>query len=84
MLDKVAMILAAGLWCCAGPAFAEEPDWSEYRTVLAQVKPGTKNGINLMLVDYPAIKANGSLDKAYYGSGHRLIINWPSRSTMRL
>ncbi len=45
--------------------FAEEPNWSTYKQVLSHVKPGTKNGVELMLVDYPAIKSDGSLDKAY-------------------
>lgn len=45
------------------PVHAEEPDWSAYRTVLNHVKPGSKNGVKLMLVDYPAVRANGSLDK---------------------
>lgn len=45
--------------------FAEEPDWSAYRQVLRHVKPGSKNGVELMLVDYPAIKSDGSLAKAY-------------------
>lgn len=45
--------------------FAEEPSWASYKTVLSHIKPGSKNDVALMLVDYPAIKANGSLDKAY-------------------
>lgn len=47
------------------PAHAEELDWNAYRTVLSHVKPGSKNGVKLMLADYPAVRANGSLDKAY-------------------
>ncbi|MDZ4152146.1 DUF547 domain-containing protein [Methylicorpusculum sp.] len=57
--------LSVSLLVFAGNALAEEPDWSDYRAVLAHVKPGTKNGVKLALVDYPGIKANGSLDKTY-------------------
>jgi len=65
MFNKVLSILLAGLIVISGLASAEEPDWNDYRAVLTHVKPGTKNGIKLMLVDYPALKANGSLEKAY-------------------
>lgn len=44
---------------------AAEPDWSAYQEVLAHVKPGSKHGVELMLVDYPAVKQNGSLERAY-------------------
>lgn len=56
------------VWCLAlsaGWASAEEPDWSQYRAVLSHVRPGVKNGVSLMKVDYAEIKRNGSLDKAY-------------------
>lgn len=46
-------------------AAAEEPDWSVYRSVLNHVRPGVKNGVSLMRVDYAAIISDGSLDKAY-------------------
>ncbi|MGR8934235.1 MAG: hypothetical protein ACU837_07585 [Gammaproteobacteria bacterium] len=46
-------------------AVAEEPDWSSYRAVLQYVKAGQKHGVSLMLVDYPLINSNGSLDKIY-------------------
>lgn len=65
MFNKVLSILLAGLIFISGLASAEEPDWNDYRAVLTQVKPGTKNGIELMLVDYPALKAYENLDKAY-------------------
>lgn len=48
-----------------GWAVAEEPDWSLYRSVLSHAQPGVKNGVNLMQVDYAAIRHNGSLEKAY-------------------
>lgn len=56
-----------GLWLLTQvhPALAAEPDWNAYRQILSQVKPGHKHGVALMLVDYPAIKANGSLEQAY-------------------
>lgn len=44
---------------------AAEPDWNAYRHVLGHVKPGHKNGVALMLVDYPALNDNGSLEGAY-------------------
>lgn len=65
MIVKVSSILLSTLLTISVLAHAEEPDWSGYRAVLNHVKPGSKNGVKLMLVDYPAIKANGSLDKAY-------------------
>jgi len=46
---------------------ADEPDWTSYQAVLTHVKPGVKDGISLMLVDYQAIKTNGGLEKAYQG-----------------
>lgn len=61
---KVSLILLSTLLTISVLAHAEEPDWSDYQAVLSHVKPGSKNGVKLMLVDYPAIKANGSLDKA--------------------
>lgn len=67
MCIKVASILLVALlmMTASAPTRAEEPDWSGYRSVLSHIKPGRKNGVQLMLVDYPAIKANGSLDKTY-------------------
>jgi len=65
MLMKILAACLINLLWFAGQAQAAEPDWSDYRVVLNHVKPGNKNGVKLMLVDYPAIKANGSLDKAY-------------------
>jgi len=65
MFNKVLSILQIGLIFISGLASAEEPDWNDYRAVLTHVKAGTKIGVKLMLVDYPALKANGSLDKAY-------------------
>ncbi|ESS66728.1 hypothetical protein MGMO_177c00190 [Methyloglobulus morosus KoM1] len=49
----------------SGNTLALEPDWSSYKAVLGHVKPGSKNGAPLMLMDYTAIKSDGSLDKAY-------------------
>jgi hypothetical protein len=46
-------------------AVAAEPDWVHYKAVLKHVDQGVKNGVILNLVDYQAIKAEGSLDKAY-------------------
>ncbi|WP_305907849.1 DUF547 domain-containing protein [Methylomarinum sp. Ch1-1] len=47
------------------PVAAEEPDWNDYRSVLKHVKPGLKNGVKLMQVDYAALNSDGSLEKAY-------------------
>lgn len=65
MMHKLLTVMLAGQLWFADTVRAEEPNWSTYKTVLTRVKPGTRNGVNLMLVDYPAIKADGSLDKAY-------------------
>ncbi|MGR8942325.1 MAG: hypothetical protein ACU83V_08625 [Gammaproteobacteria bacterium] len=65
MFKKILAACMLSLPWLGGQALAVEPDWSAYQTVLNHVKPGNKNGIKLMLVDYPAIKADGSLDKAY-------------------
>lgn len=46
-------------------ALAEEPDWASYQQVLNHAKPGVKNGVALMQVNYQAIIANGDLNKAY-------------------
>lgn len=58
-------LLLIGLLVTSLNGFAEEPNWSTYKQVLSHVKPGTKNGVELMLVNYPAIKSDSSLDKAY-------------------
>ncbi|MBE0434798.1 MAG: DUF547 domain-containing protein [Methylomicrobium sp.] len=42
-----------------------EPDWTDYHAVLEHIRPGNKNGVSLMLVDYKTIRDNGSLDRAY-------------------
>lgn len=65
MFNSKSLALSVGLLFWAGNTLAEEPDWSDYQAVLTHVKPGTKNGVKLALVDYPAIKADGRLDKAY-------------------
>ncbi len=54
-----------GLMLLIANAFAQEPDWASYQSVLKHVEPGVKNGVSLMLVDYQAIKLNRSLDRAY-------------------
>jgi hypothetical protein len=65
MRHKTITWLIAGLLFSAWSAYAQEPDWTSYQTLLKHVKPGSKNNVSLMLVDYSAIKNNGSLDKAY-------------------
>ena len=65
MLCKKSLLLTISLLFPAWNAVAEEPDWKSYQAVLDHVKPGLKNGVSLMQADYPAIKASGSLDKAY-------------------
>lgn len=46
-------------------AHGAEPDWTDYSAVLEHIRPGNKNGVSLMLVDYKTIRDNGSLDRAY-------------------
>ncbi len=46
-------------------AHGTEPDWTDYNAVLEHIRPGNKNGVSLMLVDYKTIRDNGSLDRAY-------------------
>lgn len=58
-------IVIIGFICYAWAVSAEEPDWTAYQAVLKHVKPGEKNGVQVALVDYSTIIANGSLDKAY-------------------
>jgi len=65
MLIIKKIVLAINLLFLVTQVVAEEPDWTSYQTVLKQVKPGKKNGVSLMQVDYQAIKTNGSLNKAY-------------------
>jgi hypothetical protein len=64
-MRKTVVLLLIYLSFYALSALAEEPDWSNYRELLKQMKAGQKNGVTLMLVDYPAIKSNGSLVKVY-------------------
>lgn len=65
MILKASLLLISLFLLSPVPVLAEEPDWNNYRAVLNHVKPGNKNDVKLMLVDYPAIKVDGSLDKAY-------------------
>ena len=65
MMYIKSIILAFGLLFSTWHAAAEEPDWTSYQAVLSHVKPGQKNGISLMLVDYPTLKSTHILDKAY-------------------
>lgn len=59
------LIFVLSVLSSIGSAAAGEPDWTHYKMVLKNVKQGVKNGVILNLVDYQAIKAEGSLDKAY-------------------
>ncbi|MDZ4152841.1 DUF547 domain-containing protein [Methylicorpusculum sp.] len=65
MFNSKSLALFISLFVMTGNTLAEEPDWSDYRAVLTHVKPGIKNGVKLSLVDYPTIKADNHLDKAY-------------------
>jgi hypothetical protein len=47
-------LLTVGLLFSVWNTAAEEPDWTNYQAVLKHVKQGRKNGMSLMLVDYPA------------------------------
>ena len=44
---------------------AKTPDWNVYAEILQTVKQGKKNGVELALVDYQALKKNGKLDAVY-------------------
>ncbi len=44
---------------------AQQPDWTDYEQVLSHLKSGKKHDIDLILVDYPSIRAEGSLQRAY-------------------
>jgi hypothetical protein len=65
MMNKKSLLFVVGLLFFSLTANAAEPEWSSYKVVLGHVKPGSKNGVSLVRVDYPAIKAEGDLDKAY-------------------
>lgn len=66
MFDKTARLCIAMLCFVSWNATAAEPDWSSYHSLLSShVQPGTKHGVALMLVDYAAIKADGSLAESY-------------------
>ena len=64
-MNPKSLLLVVSLLFLCWNAHAGEPDWSSYKKVLSHVKTGTKNGVVLTLVDYSAIKAEGSLAKAY-------------------
>lgn len=65
MTNKSKLLLVINLLFLSTNGVAEEPDWTSYQTVLNHLKPGLKNGVALIQVDYQAIKTNGSLDKVY-------------------
>ena len=65
MIHIIKTLLVISLLIQSLAVFAAEPDWISYKGVLSHVKQARKNGVTLMLVDYPAIKADGSLAKAY-------------------
>ncbi len=79
MLNKKNLLFAAGFLFFSWIVNAAEPDWASYKRVLSHVKPGTKNGVALMLVDYSAIKAEGSLVKAYQELSKFKLENLSSR-----
>lgn len=65
MTTKLTVALGIAFLLLSLSVVAEEPDWTSYQTVLKHVALGKKKGVTLMLVDYQAIKTNGSLDEAY-------------------
>lgn len=65
MIIRSKLMLVLSLVLVVTNAVAEEPDWTSYKTVLSHLKPGVKNGVSLMLLDYQTIKTNGSLNNAY-------------------
>ncbi len=66
MLNKTVRLCIAILCFASWNAAAEEPDWTSYQALLnSHVQPGKKHGVALMLVDYPAMISDGSLDGVY-------------------
>jgi len=65
MFKISSLVLMVSLLFSSWNVVAVEPDWTAYQTVLNHLKVANKNAVTLMLVDYQAIKNNGSLDKAY-------------------
>jgi hypothetical protein len=65
MLKLKLIAIVLGISLLMGNVLAEEPDWKAYNQVLKHLKPGVKNAVALMKVDYQAIKTEGSIDKAY-------------------
>lgn len=58
-------VLGIALTLITAFSYGAEPDWTDYRAVLEHIRPGNKNGVSLMLVDYKTIRDDGSLDRAY-------------------
>ena len=65
MIIKRNLLLVISLLFLVTNVAADEPSWTSYQAVLNHVKPGMKNGVPLMQVDYQIIKSNDSLEKAY-------------------
>jgi len=59
------LLLLLSLVFLTWQAEAVEPEWNSYKEVLKHVKPGVKNGVALMLVDYERIKVTGRIEMAY-------------------
>ncbi len=66
MIIKKYLLLMIGLSFLANNnVVAKEPNWTSYQVVLQHIKPDIRNGITFVQVDYNALNATGSLNKAY-------------------
>ena len=66
MLSKRLVMVLAALLLLVESAFAVEPDWSDYANLLHRhVSQSSKNGTDLAVVDYPALKKSGVLKSVY-------------------
>lgn len=66
MLFRRLLILSAALLLSAPTSFAAEPDWSGYAALLRDhVRPGSKHGTRVAVVNYQALKENGTLETVY-------------------
>ena len=65
LIRRLLMVLGA-LLLSVQSSFAVEPDWRDYAPVLRDyVRQGSKNGTDLAVVDYRALKKNGAVEAVY-------------------
>ncbi len=64
LFKQINVLLIAVLVYSPG-VLAKTPDWNGYADILKTVKLGKKNGVEVALVDYQALKDNGQLEAVY-------------------